>query len=169
MLVMIRRDRHWLVRACAFHFLQEKRTFPNQHKVSVPSYFRFTSCMHGKMFWLALLQSGAWTSPLFPTWGAISDVISDHVGKQIASLGDDIRLSDVSLSVATNVSTAYISKSPSNRFSEAHISAVNKCKNVTHRKCGQYWVPENNFLEFSPCPFIGLNKIRKWLFVFEKI
>ena len=42
-LVMIRRDRHWLVGVCAFHFQQEKRTFPNQHKVSVPSYFRFTS------------------------------------------------------------------------------------------------------------------------------
>ena len=44
-LVMIRRDGHWLVRACAFHFQQEKRTFPSQHKdlVSVPSYFRFTS------------------------------------------------------------------------------------------------------------------------------
>ena len=43
MLVMIRRDRHWQVGVCAFHFQQEIRTFPNQHKVSVPSYFRFTS------------------------------------------------------------------------------------------------------------------------------
>ena len=42
-LVMIRRDGHWLVGACAFHFQQEKQTFPSQHKVSVPSYFRFTS------------------------------------------------------------------------------------------------------------------------------
>ena len=25
------------------------------------------------------------------------------------------------------------------------------------------------FLKFSPCPFIGVNKIIKWLFVFEKI
>ena len=43
MLVMIRRDRHRLVGVCAFHFQQQKRTFTNQHKVSVPSYFRFTS------------------------------------------------------------------------------------------------------------------------------
>ena len=48
--------------------------------------------------------------PIIPYRGAISDAISDHVGKQIASLEDDIRFSDVSLSVATNVSTAYIIK-----------------------------------------------------------
>ena len=47
---------------------------------------------------------------IIPYRGAISDAISDHVGKQIASLEDDIRFADASLSVATNVSTAYIIK-----------------------------------------------------------
>ena len=30
-------------------------------------------------------------------------------------------------------------------------------------------MPVNSFLKFSLCPFIGLIKIMKWLFVFEKI
>ena len=68
---------------------------------------------------------GCLDQPIIPYRGAISDAISDDVGKKkIASLGDD----------------------------------TEKWTN---------WVPENNFLEFSHCPFIGLlvNQIRKWLFV----
>ena len=43
-LVMFLRARRWLVGACAFHIQREKRTFANEHKVSIPTYFRFTGC-----------------------------------------------------------------------------------------------------------------------------
>ena len=43
-LVRFLRARRWLVGACAFHIQRAKRTFANEHKVSIPTYFRFTSC-----------------------------------------------------------------------------------------------------------------------------
>ena len=115
-----RHDSEGYILAGAFHFQQEKRTFPNQHKVSVPSYFRFTSRSYEKLRTIAHnclpharqdVLAGTVTEqcldqPIIPYRGATSDAISDHVGKQIASLEDDIRFSDVSLSVATNVSSS---------------------------------------------------------------
>ena len=121
MLVMIRRDRHWLV---LFIFNRKNELFristklaflptfglPVGHTKNCAQLHTIVFPMRGRMFWLALFTEQCLDQPIIPYRGAISDAISDHVGKQIASLEDDIRFSDVSLSVATNVSTAYIIK-----------------------------------------------------------
>ena len=78
MLVMIRRDRHWLV---LFIFNRKNELFristklaflptfslPVGHTKNCAQLHTIVFPMRGRMFWLALLQSSAWTSPLFLT------------------------------------------------------------------------------------------------------
>ena len=76
MLVMIRRDRHWLV---LFIFNRKNKLFristklaflptfglPVGHTKNCAQLHTIVFPMRSRMFWLALLQSSAWTSPLF--------------------------------------------------------------------------------------------------------
>ena len=138
MLVMFLRASRWQVEARCFFI--GKPNFANEHKVSVSTYFRFTSCrkcppsMCDRMLWLALFTERRLDQPIITSRGAISDAISDHVGKNRAKQ----EITSDCLTSACQLK---------HLFQQATSS---KSTN-------------------SLCPFISLNKTRKWLFVFENI
>ena len=111
MLVMFLRASRWKVGACAFHIKPAKRTLRMSTKLAfLPTFVLPVAeivplCATGCFGWHCL-QSGDWTSPLFPT-GVPSVMISVIMLVKIAS--------HPGKAVATIVSTGYIFKE--HRFS----------------------------------------------------
>ena len=150
-----------------FSYSTGKTNFANEYKCSFPPTFVLPVAeivlMCDKMVWLALFTERCLGQPIITYMGAKLATVS-CVGKNSQSLlKSDCLTSDDQTPTCNNCfcskactylfQRAQVGPTVTNYFSESHIDQQNCYMGL-------------RFLKFSPCPFIGVNKTMKWLFVF---